>query len=389
MTAPVVLVAGALANKPRNGGEAWVRLSWIRGLVRLGCDVWFVEQVADANCTDGERRHVPFAVSENASWFRSVTERFGLAGRSALVCDTGEVEGVTLDRMKAVAQDADLLVDISGNLTDPALRDGPRTRAYVDIDPGFTQIWHANGTRGAHLEGHDLFFTIGERIGTPDCPVPDAGVRWRPTRQPVLLDDWPVAPLPSAEAQARFTTVATWRGPFGPVELDRRRFGLKVHEFRKYIAMPDVVPFRFEAALAIHPDERPDLDLLDRHGWVLADPMHVACTPERFRDYVAGSGAEFSVAQGVYVDTAAGWFSDRTVRYLASGRPALVQDTGLAHLPTGAGLVTFSTFDEAVAGAHAIVRDWAHHADAARRVAERCFSSDVVLSRFLDECGLR
>ena len=37
-----VVVSGAIANKLLNGGEAWVRLSWILGLRRLGLDVWFV-----------------------------------------------------------------------------------------------------------------------------------------------------------------------------------------------------------------------------------------------------------------------------------------------------------------------------------------------------------
>ena len=57
------------------------------------------------------------------------------------------------------------------------------------------------------------------------------------------------------------------------------------------------------------------------------------------------------IAKNLYVDTQGGWFSDRSACYLAAGRPVLAQDTGFgAVLPTGDGILTFSTLDEAVAG---------------------------------------
>lgn len=395
MAGPLVVVAGALANKPANGGEAWVRLSWVRGLERLGCRVALVEEIAEAGCTDAARRPAVFAASVNRAWFVDVTARFGLTGRAGLVCDNGEGEGLTRAEVADLAAGADLLVNISGHLADPELFGAFRRRAYIDIDPGFTQFWHAAGQNGARLAGHHLYFTIGELIGDFGCPIPVGEFRWRPTRQPVVLDDWPAAdhhPAGGAATPAatRFTTVASWRGPFGPVETDRRRFGLKVHEFRKFLPLPGLVRgARFEAALAIHPEERPDLARLDDGGWALADPTRVAGTPDAFRDYVAGSAAEFSAAQGIYVETRSGWFSDRTTRYLASGRPALVQDTGFSEIiPVGKGLVAFSTLEEAAAGADSILADYDCHAAAARLLAESYFDSDLVLTRFLEDCDL-
>src|SRR5262245_18585352 len=109
----------------------------------------------------------------------------------------------------------------------------------------------------------------------------------------------------------------------------------------------------------------------------------------RFRQYVQTSHAEFSVAQGIYVDTESGWFSDRTVRYLASGKPVLVQDTGFSrNLPVGEGLLVFRTLDEAAAGAEGIVRDYERHCQAARALAERYFDSDIVLGRLIEEIGV-
>jgi hypothetical protein len=369
-----VVVAGALANKAGSGGEAWVRLSWVRGLQQLGLDTWFVEELAASTCTD-----------DNVAYFRGVTDRFGLAGRATLLVDGEASVGMSADDLKTVAESA-TLVNISGHLAEPRLLASFRRRVMVDIDPGFTQYWHAMGNPGARVAGHDLHFTIGENIGTPECPIPTGGLHWLAVRQPVVLDDWPVIEPDDTE---RFTTVANWRGPFGPVEVDGRTFGLKVHEFRKMMPLPARSRHTFEIALNIHPGDERDRAALVEHGWSLVEPSPVAGEPEAFRRYVQGSGAEFSVAQGIYVDTGSGWFSDRSVRYLASGRPVLVQGTGFERfLPVGEGVVTFRTLEEAVAGADRIVADYATHAAAARSIAEQHFGSDRVLSQFCDQAGI-
>jgi hypothetical protein len=157
-----------------------------------------------------------------------------------------------------------------------------------------------------------------------------------------------------------------------------------VHEFRKFIELPRRSDQEFEIALDIHPDEEKDLTLLRENKWRLVDPKAVAGNPNQFRGYVQESGAEFSVAQGIYVDTHSGWFSDRTIRYLASGKPVLVQDTGFSrNLPVGEGLLAFRTIDEAVAGARQIVANYGRHSQAARKLAEEYFDSDKVLAAML------
>ena len=260
------------------------------------------------------------------------------------------------------------------------------------------------------MGGHEYYFTIGENIGSPDCPIPTGGLHWRPIRQPLVLDQWPVVDSQTVarsrrersvrashaenatlgESRLRFTTIASWRGGFGPVQADGVTYGLKVHEFRKLIGLPLRVPAAtFEIALDIHPADHKDRAALEQHGWQLIDPREVADDATAFRRYVQQSDAEFSVAQGIYVDTNSGWFSDRSVRYLASGKPVLVQDTGFGHhLPIGKGLVRFRTLDEAVAGAEAIAGDYESHCAAARRIAERYFDSDNVLGRMLEEVGV-
>jgi hypothetical protein len=381
------IVSGAIANKYLNGGGAWTRLSWVLGLKKLGFRVYFIEQIGRESCVDASGAVTPFERCVNADYFKRVCEQFGLWGAAALVYENGErTHGLSYAELLDVAQSADLLVNNSGHLTLERLK-GPRCRkVYIDQDPGFTQFWHAAGNAGPRLEGHDFYFTVGENVGTPACSIPTGGIRWRRTRQPVVLEHWPVSAAGSAE---RFTTVASWRGPYGPVRHGDTTFGLKVHEFRKFIELPQRAAQTFEIALNIHPADAKDLDSLRHHGWRIVDPKVVVPDPDSFRRYVQTSGAEFSVAQGIYVQTKSGWFSDRTVRYLASGKPALVQDTGFSrNYPVGEGLVAFRTLDDAVAGAERIARDYDRQCRAARALAEDYFDSDKVLRQLIEEVGV-
>jgi hypothetical protein len=382
-----VVVSGAIANKPLNGGEAWVRLSWALGLQRLGFRVYFVEQIGRDTCLDAAGNVAPFERCENLAYFRRVTERFGLGGSAALIYEDGEqVYGLSYADLLGIAETADLLVNISGHLTLEPLMRRLRRKAYVDIDPGFTQFWHAAGNTGLRLDGHDFYFTIGENIGAPFCAIPVGNLRWRRTRQPVVLEHWPLSREGDPDL---FTTVASWRGPYGRVQYGGKTFGLKVHEFRKFVELPGRTRQKFEIALDIHPADEKDLDLLHRHGWRLVDPKVVAPDPGAFRRYVGTSGAELSAAQGIYVETESGWFSDRTVRYLASGKPALVQDTGFGrNLPVGEGLLAFRTLDEAILGAERIMNDYERHCRAARALAEEHFDSDRVLGQLIEDVGV-
>jgi len=280
------------------------------------------------------------------------------------------------------------LVNVSGHLTIKEIASGPRTRLYLDLDPGFTQAWHADGSLDFEIAEHDHYATVGLNVGKPGCAIPDCGIRWIPTLPPVLLDQWPVTPVPPGSP--RFTTVASWRSPYGQLELDGRTMGLKHHQFRRLIELPERVGGAgFELALEIHQGDDADREALERHGWALVEPRVVAATPQGFRDYVSASTAEFSVAQGVYVESGSGWFSDRSAAYLAAGHPALVQDTAIgADLRPQEGLLTFSTLDGAVASAERIAADPSVHAAAARHFAERHLDSDLVIAGLLAAIGL-
>jgi hypothetical protein len=365
-----VVVSGAVANKRGQGGSIWVRMSWAEALRRLGFDVVFVEQVEDGS---------------DAATFATVMRQFGFEHSSALIGPCGEpVNGMSRAELLARASEAELLVNISGHLRWRALLGRVRRRAFIDLDPGFTQIWHAQG-RDVGVSDHELYFTVGENLGTRRCPLPTAGIDWRSIRQPVVLERWAAG---DEVGFSRFTTVANWRGAYGPVTWEGRSYGLKAHEFRRFLGVPRAVGVPFELALGIDPADRADSIRLDQNGWRLVDPRAVADT-SGFRRFVRASGAEFSAAQGIYVETRSGWFSDRTVRYLASGRPALVQDTGFSdNLPVGDGLVAFRTPDEAIRGASRIVDNYASHRAAARQLAKQYFAPERALAPLLDAAGV-
>jgi hypothetical protein len=360
-----VVVAAAVANRHRLGGSIWVRRSWATALQRLGFDVFLLDELSP----DGD----PIA-------FAGATKELGVAG--ALI--EGEmVHGCERSELLARLDDAALLVNLGGHLRNRELLERPRVRAFVDLDPGYTQIWHAQGY-DVGLGGHDHYFSVGTNVGTRAWTLPSGDVRWRPIRQPVVLEDWPVA-----EGEfTSFSTVGSWRGAFGPLEWQGRSYGPKAHQFRRFATLPATVGLPFEAALAIDAADVRDRQLLKSGGWRLRDPGELATTTE-FARYVAASGAEFSPAQDVYVSTSSGWFSDRTVRYLASGRPAVVQDTGLENpLPLGDGLLAFRTMSEAADCVRDVVARYDTHRKAAREIAEAFFAPETALGPLLDAAGV-
>lgn len=383
MKRPPVLVSGRMAGAPRQGGAAWAVLQYVLGLRRLGHEVYFMEPIPEAAL---QPAGLPLAASEQASCMERIAESFALEGKAALlVPETRQTVGLPYRELVAVAERADLVVNLSGCLRDEEILGRVPIRLYLDLDPGFTQLWHRSGGLDVGLDGHTHFATVGLALGDPTCPVPTCGREWVGTLQPVVLEEWPAAGPVERRA---FTSVANWRS-YGSIEHKGVFYGQKAHAFRELADLPSRAHARFELALAIHPDETEDLALLRRGGWGVVDPLEAAGTPERYRAFVAGSKAEIGVAKSGYVAARCGWFSDRSACYLASGRPVVAQDTGFApFLPTGVGLLVFQDRDEAVVAVEEVERDYDLHAAAARRIAEEHFASDRVLGALLGRVGL-
>ena len=258
-------------------------------------------------------------------------------------------------------------------------------RIYLDLDPAFNQLWHATQAIDMRLAGHNRFVTVGNALGQTTCPIPTCGVQWITTFQPVVLDYWPVG---NGILYDGFTTVANWRG-YGSIQHDGIFYGQKAHSLRAFMDLPARSSEKFILALSIHPDERRDLEALDRNGWLLLNPAQLLQTPQQYQKFISQSKAEFGIAKGGYVAAQCGWFSDRSACYLACGRPVLAQDTGFgAYLPCGTGLFSFKTHDDALAAIDSINSDYGRHARAARSIAVEYFDSNKVLSKLLTAAGV-
>ncbi len=379
-----IVVAGSMAQKPGHGGHTWVFLQYLLGFRRLGWDVLFLDRLDSAMCQDQAGEPAGFIDSFNVKYFRRVMEDYGLGDAYALCLDGEFRLGRSRREVLALVGEAPLLINVMGYLDDDEILGSARKRVFLDIDPGFPQIWRALDLADL-FQGHDLHVTIGLNVGRADCPIPTCGIEWITTPQPIVLDYWrPCQPTPDGE----ISSVVSWRGPFGPLDYKGRVYGLRVHEFRKFAALPEVSGCRFELALDIHPSDRQDLDRLVGRGWRLVDPRKVAGDPELYQSYIQRSKAEIMVAKNMYVQSGSGWFSDRSICYLACGKPVLAQDTGLRdRFPSNQGIIFFSTFEESLQAVEELNRNYASHTSAARRLAEDYFNSDRVLSQLLIRLG--
>lgn len=345
---------------------------YMLGLRALGHEVFYIEDTGECvyDPVENTRSTDP---GYGTSYIQRSLEPFGFGDRWAFVNYDGSYHGRSHDEVKQFCADADLFINLSGGSwfwRDEYVRI-PRS-IFIDSDPAFTQLAIAKGEAWyvQFFRQFSHLFTFGANIGTPASAIPVGDFIWNKTWQPVTLDDWRPAGPPSE----CFTSVMTWQ-----IESFADVGGNKDQEFVKYIDLPSRTAQRFE--LAINGPQT----LLRSHGWDTVDAMRVSRMLADYRQFVHRSRAEFGVAKHTYVSSRSGWFSDRTECYLASGRPALVQDTGWsAHLPNGEGLLAFSTPEQALAGIDRINSNYAAHAARAAEIAAAHFEASRVLTRLLD-----
>ena len=387
-----IVVTGLIATYPL-GGVAWDYLAYVRGFRRLGHDVFYLE---DTGQWLYDPRHNTFTddVGFHVAYLAAALGRSGAATRDrwALRAPDGAYHGASLAEVERFCTQADLFLNVSGACW---LRDayrGARCVAYLDSDPCYSQAKLAAVDRGTATEdqafsvglirAHQRFFTFAENIDGPDCTIPPCGLRWTPTRQPIILDDWPFTFTPGARA---YTTVMSWKTDVTLPNLAGTTYGGKDVEFMKFLDLPRRVRVPLQVALSGSAPR----DALQRHGWEIVDAYAHSHTPDAYRDYLRGSRAEWSIAKHAYVASRSGWFSTRSAAYLALGKPVVVQDTGFRRTyPTGAGLFAFATADEAAAAIEYIEQDYRRQCDAARAIAAGEFAAEAVLTRLLHDAGL-
>lgn len=385
MSKPVVIVAGYLVRYPL-GGHVLSQLHYLVGLQRLGCEVVFMEHFGwPSSCYNPHDNSTSDDPSHGLAVLKREFERFGLR-KWCFIDKAGQYHGLSRDAARKLCRDADLLLSLASTTWLEEFREC-RRRVYMDIDPGFTQFV-MGPTSDPSCAGYasprdfQFHFTIGTRIGQPDCPIPTHGLQWRPTRWPMVLE---LAPVRCAADAKFFTTVMSWRARKLIVH-NGIEYGQKDMEFMRFIDLPQRIGPVFEIALAGPNAPR---EHIAAAGWRITDPLQVTATPWTYRDYIAQSRGEFGVAVNLEVRTRSGWIGDRSAMYLAMGKPVVIQDTGFSEsLPCGEGLFAFQTVDDVVSAMEEIGKDYERHCRAARRIAEEYFDSDKVLATLLRACDL-
>lgn len=383
-----LVVLGMLGRFPF-AGHAWVYLNWLRGLSGLGHEVWYVED-------DSVWPYDPVqnTVTDDCSYaLRHVggcLKRIGLGERWAfrLADREGACWGLSPAQLDALYAGCDALINLQGgtDLREPHLR--APLRVYVQSDATTSELRLANGdqhTRRAFAD-HHVIVTYGENYGAPDCGVPLNGVRYLKTRQPVDLELWPAAYTPEAPF---FSTIGNYRQPGNDVEYGGEIYRWsKHHEWEKLIDLPRHTRQRFELALGLDDDH--DRKLLESYGWGLRQPLPMSLDVfGAYPAFIRESRAEFTVAKDQNVRLRSGWFSDRDACYLASGKPVVAQDTGFGNvLPTGRGLLAFTSRDEALQAIEAVNSDYAAHCRTARQIAVEHFEARAVTGRLMRNVGL-
>jgi hypothetical protein len=377
-----------LAARYPLAGVVWQLIHHLVGLRNLGLDVYYVEDHG-AWVYDPVKATVSPDASRNLKLLGAMMERFGFRDRwSFFDVTSGEYLGMGRDRSVKLLAEADAVINLCGVTLPREEHRRTRCLVYLETDPGSFQVYYtrreAEATQVA--QAHNIFFTYAANIGQPDCLLPTGGLHWHTTRPPVLLDQWPeqtAIPMPAA-----FTTVGTWRNKGNDVELDGRTYYWSKHvNFAKMLDVPKRAGQAVELATDL--SAGPDYERALAGGFSFRPVVPMSLDIDTYRSYISASRGEFTVAKDLYVSTRSGWFSDRTVCYLAAGRPAVTQFTGFEKfIPAGAGLVGFADDASAVEALRAVSADYPRHARAAREIAREYFDAERVLGEVAEIIGL-
>ena len=385
-----IIAMGFMGQMPI-AGVIWQHLHYIVGLQRLGHEVYYIEDTLNP-CYDPRTFDWSTDLTYAAASLDRLARTYDFHGRWAMCerCAEGEpTVGLSKARMIELYREADAIINICGSqeFNEDILQ--CENLIYIESDPAVEQIKVDKGNAATleYLQRHRSLFSFGENIGSADFPVPLHGLRWLPTRQPVVTDLWKTSAPPPPEAV--FTSVANWN-TLGTKDIEWRGdhyLWSKSLEFLKFIQAPQQGGEPFELATGI-----PDAAIRERflaNGWRLADPGPLSVEHDQYRSYLQDSKGEFTVAKDQYVRLNTGWFSDRSACYLACGRPVITQETGFTqHYGGHGGLFGFSTLEEITEALARINADYSAHCRAAYEVAAEHFEATKVLASLLDRAGI-
>jgi hypothetical protein len=385
------IVVTGLLGQYAFGGVTWDYLQYLLGFRGLGHDVWYLED-SGAWPYDPVKQSVGEDCTYNVNYLQGMMTEFGFGDRWIYRNGAdGKFHGAGESAARDLIKNADLLVNVSsaGWLKDYDF--GVKHQMFIDGDPMFCQVSlldPKNADYSARVRAHDSHFTFGLNVGRPGCLVPETGIRWKKTVQPVALDQWPAQDDSAAQGSSaldRFTTVMNWAS-YAPIEWEGKRYGQKDLEFDRFKQLPHRTPQRLEMAMGQGIGSKRPTEELRALGWIILEAGEALPDYRSYHEFLRTSKAEWSVAKQGYVAARTGWFSCRTACYLALGRPAVVQETGWSDfIPAGDGLLAFSTLEEAADAIADINDHYAEHQAAARALAEQYFDAKKVCADLLKQ----
>lgn len=382
-----IIVTG-LVGQYAFGGVTWDYIQYVNGFRTLGHDVWYLEDTG-AWAYDPVAMQPSADCSHNTAYLDRVMRDFDMGDRW-IYRNAADGTWHGCGRATDVLTSADVLANVSGAcwLTPETAR--IPLKLFLDGDPMFTQIGLAanpDSEYATRVAAHERHFSFGLSIGEPDCKVPAAGITWHPTIQPVDLRAWEKSTTPHADghpADGCWTTVMNWAS-YAPREWNGETYGQKDVEFERFLDLPSRTTENFLVAVGQGVGRRRPTALLAEKGWRIVEPDEVLPDYPSYREFLMRSKGEWSIAKNGYVRSRSGWFSCRSACYLAAGVPVVVQDTGWTrHLPSGEGVIGFSTVEEAASAIARVEADRPRHSRAARGFAERHLAADKVCADLLE-----
>jgi hypothetical protein len=189
------------------GGQTWLYLNWLRGLDRLGHEIWYVEDDT-VWPYDPIRNTITDDCTYAVRHIARCMEHIGLPDRWAYrLADREEAcWGLFPQALNELYRTCDALLNIVGATDLREEHVAAPFRVCVEADPVTAELRLANGDEHTRIAfaNHHIIATYGENLGASDCGVPLNGLeaKYRKTRQPVDLNLWPA----TFDSEARFFT---------------------------------------------------------------------------------------------------------------------------------------------------------------------------------------
>jgi hypothetical protein len=373
-----ILLLGYIIRAPF-GGLCFHHLQYMLSLKKLGHDVLFYEDSDDYPDYYNSQsidiaEHLGFSFIERLFGYYELKDKWTFFDSGA-----NTWYGLPKEHFFQFCAGADIVLNLSGvNVLREWWSKIP-VRAYIDTDPVFNQIKNLTDKKRKELTAeHTCYFSFAENIEKHTDLIPKDGFNWKATRQPVTSEIWEKT---TPVKQGKWTTVLQWDA-YNKCEYDGEIYGMKSDSFDAFIKLPAKSGEAFE--LAIKADSF-TISHLRNNSWSIIESLRPTKDAWSYQRYIAQSKGEWSVAKQGYVKANSGWFSERSLSYLVSGKPVVVQDTGFSDfLPVGEGLFCFSNIEEAIEQIKRVNMDYDFHCGKARSFVEENFEGKKIVTDLLN-----